>query len=288
MRSIITNNQADKWQHVLKDFDVIAYINKSYHSEVKNINTAYQDLEYTSQYRNIDLDQTVFDVELIQAKTDLYFPTEQFDKFSNLMISGKAKEAIAILTEIIDENVQLKIQKHQFISILQSLILYMKKHLPLDHDAQQMINEMELAFFNHTNGSIDLKEMRASLIKMVMFISKKAKQKPVNKLNRTFIAQYIELNYMDNLYLEHMAEITETSPKYFSKYFKKTFGINFVEYLNRVRVNYAREYLKNENSTISNVGEKVGYIHATTFASTFKKYTGLSPTQYRNQILDAE
>ena len=106
-----------------------------------------------------------------------------------------------------------------------------------------------------------------------------------SKLNPTSIATYIELNYMKNLHLDHMAERLETSPKYFSSYFKKTFDINFVEYLNRVRLSHAKELLKKTELSVAEIGEKTGYLNSSTFTSTFKKYHGISPSDYRKNIL---
>src|SRR5690606_26187522 len=117
--------------------------------------------------------------------------------------------------------------------------------------------------------------LKSTFMQLVKYILQKGSQAKGqdNKLNPVFIAQYIELHYMDNLYLEHMASVTDTSSKYFSKYFKNAFGVNFIDYLHRVRINHAKEYLKNDFMTIAEIGEKVGYLNATTFASTFKKYT---------------
>ncbi|MDG0794182.1 AraC family transcriptional regulator [Cohnella ginsengisoli] len=75
----------------------------------------------------------------------------------------------------------------------------------------------------------------------------------------------------------------ETTPKYFSNYFKKTFGVNYVEYLNKVRLSHARDLLRSTSLSIAEIGEKTGYLNASTFTTTFKKYMGVSPSDYRKQ-----
>jgi len=84
-----------------------------------------------------------------------------------------------------------------------------------------------------------------------------------------------------------MAEVLGTTPKYFSNYFKKTFGVTFVDYLSKVRLAHARELLRNTTLSIAEVGERVGYLNASTFATTFKKYYGISPSDFRKQELGA-
>ncbi|NLL66628.1 MAG: helix-turn-helix transcriptional regulator, partial [Clostridiaceae bacterium] len=89
--------------------------------------------------------------------------------------------------------------------------------------------------------------------------------------------------YSEDLYLAKMADIVGTTPKYFSNFFKKAFGINFVDYLNRVRISHAKEYLKNSDISINELSNKLGYNHSRTFTSIFKKYIGIPPTEYRKQ-----
>ncbi len=76
----------------------------------------------------------------------------------------------------------------------------------------------------------------------------------------------------------------ETTPKYFSNYFKKTFGVNYIEHLNKVRLAHAREMLKETNLSIGEIGEKTGYMNSSTFTTTFKKYYGISPSEFRKQV----
>jgi YesN/AraC family two-component response regulator len=128
-------------------------------------------------------------------------------------------------------------------------------------------------------------DMRNALIGIVRAISADlSKPDPKRKLDPAFIAQYIETHYMDYLHLDHMAEKLHTTPKYFSNYFKKTFGINFVEYLNKVRLLKAKEMMKRPELSIAEIGEKTGYLNASTFTSTFKKQYGISPSEYRKQM----
>ncbi|WP_062110136.1 helix-turn-helix transcriptional regulator [Bacillus niameyensis] len=270
-----------KWQSNMK-----AFISKVYDSRMEHLHSAYQDILDASIYGNIGAEDPIYDAETIPYNPHMYFPADQLEKLSNLIFSGNEQDSIVIINDIIDKNKDANIQRHQFIAILQSTLLFAKRHLTLQADDEQVLHTLEKDFLKSTMDSLD--EMTKSFMQIIKFISQKTRQTQASKLDRTFIAQYIELHYMDNLYLEHMASITDTSSKYFSKFFKKTFGVNFIEYLHQTRIHHAKEYLKTENSTIAEIGEKVGYLNATTFASTFKKYTGVSPKQYRDKIIKGE
>ncbi|MBC8060043.1 MAG: helix-turn-helix transcriptional regulator, partial [Clostridiaceae bacterium] len=56
---------------------------------------------------------------------------------------------------------------------------------------------------------------------------------------------------------------------------------NFVEYVNLVRVNKAKELLMDSKFSIKDVSDKVGFINYNTFSRVFKKYAGVSAKQYR-------
>lgn len=260
-----------------------ASISRIYDSNIHNLKAAYKTIVDIPYYRNIENKTSIYDVENVSYALESYYPAEEIDKLSNLLVSGNETEARSIIKSIFDKNIEMKIQYYQFAAILQSINLNLKKHLNLTDTKQETMYNLELDLFNALREGTNFKEVEKTFMKIFSFISKELVSENESKLNQTFIAQYIELHYMESLYLEHMAEVTNTTPKYFSKYFKKTFGINFVEYLNRVRINHAKDFLKNEHYTISEVAEKIGFMHATTFSSTFKRFTGLTPTQYRSK-----
>ena len=63
--------------------------------------------------------------------------------------------------------------------------------------------------------------------------------------------------------------------------FKRTFGVNFVDYLTELRINAAKELLMDPLRPAAEVASMVGYESANYFARAFKKKTGMTPTEYR-------
>lgn len=284
LKTFIKKTEQMLKEHVEKP-TITAALSKVYHANIDNLQAAYQTIVDLPFYRNINTKNAIYDIEQVFNTVEAYYPAEEIDKLSNLFMSGNEAEAMDIIKMIFDENIKLKVQYFQFASILQSIILNLKRHLHLNDKKLADIYQLELALFNALREATDFKEIEKMFMKIIAFISKELVSEKETKLNRSFIAQYIELHYMESLYLEHMADVTKTTPKYFSKFFKNTFGVNFVEYLNRIRINHAKDFLKNENYSVAEIGEKIGFMHATTFSSTFKRFTGLTPTQYRNKHL---
>ena len=97
--------------------------------------------------------------------------------------------------------------------------------------------------------------------------------------------EYIQEHQTEHLRLGHVAKAVNTSTFYFCKMFKKVTGINFTDYLGRVRIEKSKNLLLNPNLRVSEIAFEVGFQSLTHFNRVFKKILGQSPTQYRAQLL---
>jgi AraC-like DNA-binding protein len=97
--------------------------------------------------------------------------------------------------------------------------------------------------------------------------------------------EYIHEHQTENLRLGHVAKACNTSTFYFCKMFKKITGINFTDYLSRVRIEKSKNLLLNPNLRVSEIAFEVGFQSLTHFNRVFKKILGQSPTEYRAQLL---
>ena len=92
---------------------------------------------------------------------------------------------------------------------------------------------------------------------------------------------YIRRNYKNDITLDEVSKHISLSRVYFCSYFKKVTGDNFINELNRYRIEKAKELLSSTDTTISSVAEDVGYKSIPYFYKTFTKFTGHTPTEYR-------
>jgi AraC-like DNA-binding protein/ligand-binding sensor protein len=96
--------------------------------------------------------------------------------------------------------------------------------------------------------------------------------------------EFIKEHQSDELSLGQVARVVNTRTYYFCKMFKKATGLNFTEYVSRVRIEKAKNLLLNHNLRISEIAFEVGFQSLTHFNRVFKKFIGLSPTEYRSQL----
>ncbi len=95
--------------------------------------------------------------------------------------------------------------------------------------------------------------------------------------------RFIADNLSDfNLGVPEISEAAGVSAQYLSRVFKKKIGVSIVEYVNRCRMDYAKQLLSKSDSTIQVIAEESGYNNTVTFTRNFKRYIGMTPSEYRS------
>ena len=98
------------------------------------------------------------------------------------------------------------------------------------------------------------------------------------------VKTYIEENYQKDISLDEVSRLVDISPYYFSKLFKQEAGKNFIEYLTEIRMRHAEEFLRDTSYSIKEVCVMSGYSDPNYFSRLFKKYEGVTPSEYRERL----
>lgn len=122
-----------------------------------------------------------------------------------------------------------------------------------------------------------------SLVANQVLVQRENAEPPMISRAKNFIRE----NQAEDLSLGQVAKAVNASTFYFCKMFKKATGLNFTEYLSRVRVEKAKNLLLNPNLRISEIAYEVGFQSLTHFNRVFKKVAGQSPTDYRQRLVPA-
>ncbi len=105
------------------------------------------------------------------------------------------------------------------------------------------------------------------------------RERGTNRLDS--VIAYTDEHFAENLSIAELASRFDFTPNYLSSTFKKHTGINFVEYLTKLRMNKAKELLIYSSQSIKEIGESVGYYSQSHFTKTFIKYESCTPGEYR-------
>ncbi len=102
-----------------------------------------------------------------------------------------------------------------------------------------------------------------------------------HRLVRTAL-EWMDNEYSVDLTLASIAERLFVNPNYLSTLFKSETGMTFTQYLTRIRVERAKQLLKETNLKIYEICDKVGYTDQAYFSKLFKATVGITPYEYRN------
>ena len=121
-----------------------------------------------------------------------------------------------------------------------------------------------------------MEQLHGTLLSKLLEADRKNDSRPIY-----LVKQYINENYAKSVTLEDASRQIGFSSPYLSSLFKKETGKNFSEYLSEVRIKNAKKLLKNPDLTSLEIAQAVGYADEKYFFRVFKKYTGLTPKEFK-------
>lgn len=121
-------------------------------------------------------------------------------------------------------------------------------------------------------------------ISTVVFDSQKGSQVEAVQNSIQYIKQYIGSHLNEDLSLTKIADISYFNPSYLSRLFKQETGVKLSDYIMEVRINKAKELLKETNLKIFEIALMVGLESSTYFGRVFKKYTNETAQEYRERF----
>lgn len=215
-----------------------------------------------------------------------YYPIDQETQLINRMKQGNTREALRIAEAVFEENMekrQLPVQiGYCMMFNMLGTVLKVLNDTGIEYNLSGLVTQMLDTMLRQGN----MQNLRGQLLDAITNICHQIEinQESGNIQLRLQILQYLEENYMDsNLSLALLADSFHLSGPYLSRYFKDQTGMNFADYLCRLRIQKAKELLKEEIS-IQEIAERVGYNSSNSFIRTFKRYESITPGTYREQL----
>ena len=103
----------------------------------------------------------------------------------------------------------------------------------------------------------------------------KEKKNAMKRLEQAFT--YINDHYCEKITLEEVAASVDMSSNYFSSYFRRVANISFSDYVTRLRVNRAREMLRENGANVTEIAMDCGFNNISNFYRLYKKHMGKTP-----------
>ncbi|MBS2968493.1 helix-turn-helix transcriptional regulator [Metabacillus sp. KIGAM252] len=261
--------------------EISQYITVSIGKEVKSLYELDQSFQQASEVLenrlSVEKKQILsWDDLSFKQKQSFFYPLEVEKELIHYFIQGKKEEAFQILNRILEENLEEKnLDKaalSQFVFAMAGTvnrIVQSSARLPGD----EMLH-LELSAIR------DRETLKGEIVKTFTSASDRISSALPGPSAASRIVHYIQEHYSKDLSLQDLSEHFQLTPSYISTIFKEHAGENYKEYLNRFRIEKAKELLADKNMKVNEAARMVGYNNVNTFIRIFKKYVGLSPGQY--------
>lgn len=157
----------------------------------------------------------------------------------------------------------------------------------IDKDYGQLIYclEMILNEYASEGSGLKLKSLYYYLWSIICQQFLEEEKTGASDLRINQILDYINNHYKEHISLKDVSEQFYISQSAFSKYFKGQMNIGFKEYINELRIYEAKRMLSESNTTITEIALDIGFKTVTLFNKNFKDYTGMTPSEFRNNRL---
>lgn len=193
------------------------------------------------------------------------------------------------------ENVQITIRKIFSEELLEKYgagyvhIMWVRMLNMTLHNFSRELTEHEgmeelLSSFSMVDEVSTIEELAEAFYHILLNCFKEDGFKDANAKNKVKLAiTYMKQNYVQNIVINELAERFGMSPNYFSSMFKKEMHQSAVNYLTKLRVDKAAEYLIETDESVADISKRVGYEDSQYFFRVFKKATGMTPLMYRKE-----
>ena len=209
---------------------------------------------------------------------------EVYDRFRNNLNADKIDETLQMIRKMTDDirmsrDNDLLHVKHIYLQFIITLLDVVKDrgidHLHL-HSGKDMHNIRRMIEGFHT-----LTELADFVLDQIETIFGDIEEKDSVSRKMYRITQYIKENYTDPaLSIHAIAVYSNFSETYLCAFFKKSTGKTLNAYITEIRMEKAKELLKDSRFKLYEVANQLGYKDANYFSTLFKRYTGCTPSKF--------
>ncbi|CAG7633549.1 AraC family transcriptional regulator [Paenibacillus allorhizosphaerae] len=164
-------------------------------------------------------------------------------------------------------------------------------HLITVRSSDELQRQFQLLIDNlmKTGGTTSLKIQSALLSVIALFIERAMLECPalsqsdsIDKLMDTI--RFIDANLSKEITLEELSQIAHFHPNYLIRVFKRHLGMPPHRYIHERRIKKAEQLLASTEMTVNEVAQTLGFNDVSYFSASFKKTSGVSPSEYRNLL----
>lgn len=154
----------------------------------------------------------------------------------------------------------------------------------LDSETAFALSDYYINLVDKAVSRNEVQDLEYKMLEDFIKILKSYKEYIYNPMINHVIA-YIKKNIEERLTLKEIASFANVHPNYLSYAFRKEVGKTLIQYINENKIAAIKQYLANPGLSIGEISYTFNFSNVTYFCRFFKKYTGLTPMEYRKSLL---
>ncbi len=172
-----------------------------------------------------------------------------------------------------------------YFDLYNAIVKYMKRHGCFQEDlySQEELDLYQVLLYADTASRIG-EAFQDALTRLFKWFAQSERQQPRSDIVK--VKEYIKEHLSEELTVQTMADMLKMNGSYFSHIFKKETSYNFVDYVNRQRIEKAQELISTSDLHIYEISKRVGIENANYFSILYKKLTGRTPNDKRRWKVD--
>ncbi len=238
----------DHLSHITED--MIHHIDQHIELEKSEHNYALE-LLFLTKVRNGDLEKVI----------DLYnehIKTQYLNQTSANPLRTSKNKALSFSTLLSRTVIDGGVEAEKALSLED----YYVKKIEQSHGMNELVTVVERMVIKYTNSILQLSNINhVSVIKNA--------------------SKYVHMHLSEPIRLNDVANFVNLSPNYFSSLFKREMNLSFADYVNQTRIKESQYLLETTDYSILDIAISVGYNNQNYFTTIFRKFTGITPKQYR-------
>lgn len=221
-------------------------------------------------------------------KQNLLYPAEREKMLVEYIMAGD-NSALKLAENIFDDiaiGTEDNLKRIAFAA--SQLVINVSSFIDMEYD---FINKLcDFSKFNNVDFSQfiskdEIKEFFMTYVTELLSVVREYKPAQSNSLIKK-ACEYVLSHIEQEITLMTIADYLSISKNYFCSLFKQETGYNFLEYVTKVKMEWAKKLLRGGSYKTYEVSEMLGYREASYFSRLFRKYTKLSPAEYKKNCQD--
>lgn len=286
------NKLADRIQLV----PVIDVKSARYYAELLNIIADYigvnkaERLQEKREFYNIQskISEEIHELKRDSKRITEYYPLEKENQLINMVKVGDKIGAKTILNELLGEVLFKSGGNFEYIKARALELTVVLSRAAVEGGANlKMVFGLNFNYLQEIGEIESVDELCFWLIKVLDRFMECVSSIGLNEVSGLIKKSitYIEKHYKENISLQDVASAVYLNPSYFSKIFKEQTGKRFIDYLNKIRVEQSKKYLRQIDMNISEVALNSGFCDQSYYTRVFKNIEGITPGKWRNSSI---